>query len=379
MQASAADTAGRAASWRLLPDWQSKVEAVASSISKLLNTAGTQVDRLTVHMRLPDDQSADTPAGQTERATATQATPRNDAHCSCVRAQVAQLRFVDCSAPQPEPAATDAAEAARCSCQDVEKSLTWKGLTVHISQRCSCSVGCGADQTSESARGAGDDAAQDAPCEPAALQQCQPTSAGSSHEHGSPLDETSAEDDDDAFFPCEEPAPADVASEQDAAAASPDADAAPARTADWQHAGVLVLTGTDASEGFSGRAELSLRFEGTAAQAPRITRAGAKVSSGGGVTVPLATATLPTVFAVVQRLRATVSSVLASREQPAAPLTASVLAALRPAQGLQEVAELTAEDEGGCACLQTLLCCISCAAALLRICCAGICESVWQC
>ena len=349
-----ASGAGASRGWRLMPGWQSQVSAVASSIGSMLNTAGTQVDGLTVHLCLPRGHAGATASAQPQRNCAGGGGGGVDCTCSCVTLRVAQLRYVDCSPPQTGEADASVESAANADggCQDVDKTLAWDGLTVHVSERCQCRAECtthGCRKTS-AAPGSGEQARSAAsagsasPAAPA-LHKCSSAghAANAVHEHA---------DAEDAFFECADHADDsedDLESSADASqpGAAQEALSGAVVTTTVQP-GVLVLTGAGTS-GFSGKAQLSLRFEPAAATQPqRLSKASINVSSSAGITVPLATATLSQIFVVVQRARASLQRIVASREPAAVPLTASVLQSLRPAHGLREVATLTADEGHRC-------------------------------
>ena len=284
-----------------------RVAVIASAVDRMLNTASVRVDRMTLHLSLP--QCADTratPSGSavaadhasSSRATSSAAGAAHQEAGACVVVYVHCLKAVDCGPPRTSPAASGSAGADEVT--RVEKSLFWDGLTARVSAACHCSC-CSAGR--------------EAPA--AAAQTATPEDSAESDEHG------------DRFYACADATDAD--------------DAGSSEHKDGESGGVVVLAG-GADGGFCGKAELSLELAAVAAGGAARSAA-LRVSSASGMLVPLDIDSLEEVLVVGAAVRALAQQLAARAPRPAAvPLTASVLESFRPVQGLREVAAVADEE-----------------------------------
>jgi hypothetical protein len=271
----------------ILPAMQERVAAIAAAVDQLLNSVGVRVDRLRLHLALPHSTAADGESAAPSAGTAMAADQNTP--CACVTCRVRCLKVVDASDWSAHGGAADAGVCARLP--QVEKTVSWDGAIVAISQSCACAAPLTADA---------------------------PTTA------------------DDEFHECEEPTTS-------SAAAGGASDEAPATQAG--SSSIVVLSGAD-GQGWCCKAAISLVL--TPSGAPR--ELSVKVTSPTGILVPLTAATLSDVSAVAVRAHALVRRMTAqSEQQRSVPLTESVLESLRPVEGLREVAAVAAEECSRCA------------------------------
>lgn len=328
---------------------RNQLKHVTSAVERMLNTLSCRVDRLTIHCSVPPMSSA-TDHGNTEQhSTDTRDTCEADAPASIV-ISASCVKLVDTSDRFLAPAshAGAGADGVNESSErpiEITKSFFWEGLKIELApsdttpaQQASSSASSSSDTEPSIQQQAGTDCQPDSR-DGQACPDAQPHSAGDggsfyacSRESADDTAAQSSDDDPDDFF--ESTGHADA---RETSAKSP-----------------LVLFGGLEGEGWSGKATLELAWaaisSGGALQHVRIG-----VEGRGPAAVAVHAKQLPSVVKMLTCLHAAVAEQRLRAKESATPvvglqdLTMSMLDALRPEDGLQDVLAVSAADGDLCA------------------------------